>query len=114
MYEVVSRSVTPLTCCVPFTSVPLICSTTALVRNSIFSSCRARSSMTSLARKCSERCTIVTLSANFVRKVASSIAESPPPTTTSCFCLKKKPSHVAHHETPWPDSGSSPAMPSLR
>ena len=34
--------------------------------------------------------------------VASSMAESPPPTTAMCLSLKKKPSQVAHQETPWP------------
>ena len=38
-----------------------------------------------------------------MRNVASSIAESPPPTTAIVFSRKKKPSQVAHHETPWPE-----------
>ncbi len=41
-------------------------------------------------------------------------AESPPPTTAMCCSLKKKPSHVAHQETPRPDSASSLGRPSLR
>jgi hypothetical protein len=51
------------------------------------------------------------LDANLVRKVASSIAVSPPPTTTTSLPLKKKPSHVAHADTPRPIirfSASSP------
>ena len=44
-------------------------------------------------------CTFV---ANLVKNKASSIAESPPPTTATVFSLKKKPSHVAHAETPYP------------
>ena len=54
------------------------------------------------------------LRANRVRKVASSIAESPPPTTTMSCSRKKKPSQVAHHETPWPDRSFSPGTPSSR
>ena len=52
--------------------------------------------------------------ANFVRKVASSIAESPPPTTTSSRSRKKKPSQVAHALTPRPRSCSSPGTSSQR
>jgi hypothetical protein len=47
------------------------------------------------ARNSSRRWTIVTLSANRVRNVASSIAESPPPTTTTCFPGKNAASQVA-------------------
>ena len=64
-------------------STPSTSSTTYGVRNSIFSWARARSTMIGDARKSSRRWTIVTLVANFVRKIASSIAESPPPTTTT-------------------------------
>ena len=64
------------------------------------------------ARNSSRRCTIVTLVANFVRKVASSIAVSPPPTTRSSRSRKKKPSQVAHALTPRPRSFSSPGTPS--
>jgi hypothetical protein len=41
---------------------------------------------------------------NLVNKFASSIAESPPPTTAITCSLKKKPSQVAHQETPRPDN----------
>ena len=34
-------------------------------------------------------------------------------TAISCS-RKKKPSHVAQYETPWPESRCSPAMPILR
>jgi hypothetical protein len=51
---------------------------------------------------------IVTVSANRVRKVASSMAESPPPTTTMWWLRKKKPSQVAQDETPWPSRVCSP------
>ena len=71
-------------------------------------------SITLLARRVSRRCTSVTLRANRVRKVASSSAVSPPPTTTMSWSRKKKPSQVAHHETPRPDSRSSPGTPSVR
>src|SRR5204863_85793 len=50
--------------------------------------------------------------ANLVRNVASSMAESPPPTTTTFLSLKKKPSQVAHAETPWPRSRVSDGRPS--
>ena len=67
-----------------------------------------------LARNSSRRWTIVTDSANRVRNVASSIAESPPPTTTMSWLRKKKPSQVAQDETPWPSSSCSPGTPSGR
>ena len=47
------------------------------------------------ARKSSRRWTTVTLSANFVRKTASSIAESPPPTTITFLFRKKAASQTA-------------------
>ena len=62
----------------------------------------ARSAMIFEARSWSRRCTIVTLDAMRARKSASSIAESPPPTTTIGLSLKKKPSQVAQVETPKP------------
>ena len=43
---------------------------------------------------------MVTDLANRVRKVASSTAESPPPTTAMSLSRKKNPSQVAHQETP--------------
>ena len=67
-----------------------------------------------LARSSSRRWMIVTVRANFVRKVASSMAESPPPTTAMSWSRKKKPSQVAHHETPWPESSFSRGRPSSR
>ena len=66
------------------------------------------------ARSVSRRWTIVTLLANFVRKVASSMAESPPPTTTSSWPLKKKPSQVAHVERPRPRRRRSDSSPRRR
>ena len=53
----------------------------------------------------------VTLLANFVRNVASSIAESPPPTTTMFLFLKKNPSQVAQYDTPKPCSAFSLSSP---
>src|SRR5712664_3669070 len=50
---------------------------------------------------------IVTLLANRVRNIASSNAESPPPTTAMSWSRKKKPSHVAHVDTPYPTSRCS-------
>ena len=73
----------------------------------------ARSAMILEARSASRRCTTVTDSANRVRKVASSIAVSPPPTTTMCWPRKKNPSQVAHQDTPCPDSSSSRGRPSF-
>jgi hypothetical protein len=55
-------------------------STTYGVSSSMFSVSRARSSMIFDARNSSRRCTTVTLEENLARKMASSIAESPPPT----------------------------------
>jgi hypothetical protein len=49
-----------------------------------------------------------------VRKMASSIAESPPPTTAIGFSRKKNPSHVAQVETPWPRRRCSDGSPSIR
>ena len=71
---------TPVIFCSPITS-----SMTEFVSHSIFSFARARSSMMFDARNSSRRWTIVTLSTNFVRKIASSIAESPPPATITSF-----------------------------
>ena len=45
---------------------------------------------------------MVTLLQNLVRKIASSIAESPPPTTITSLSLKKAPSHVAQVDIPLP------------
>jgi hypothetical protein len=56
----------------------------------------------------------VTFDANFVRKSASSMAESPPPTTAIGLLRKKKPSHVAHVDTPWPSSCRSEGSPIIR
>ncbi len=103
-----SRSRTPLTEVSPSTS-----STTAFVTNSILSFARARSSMICEARNSSRRWTTVTLSANFVRKIASSIAESPPPTTTMFFSRKKAASQTAQYDTPRAWSLSSESRPSF-
>ena len=95
-------------------SAPWIPVTLVFQRISILGSSNARCCMISDARNRSRRWIRVTLSANLVRNVASSIAESPPPTTAMFCFLKKNPSHVAHHETPWPESRSSSSRPSLR
>ena len=47
------------------------------------------------ARNSSRRWTIVTFEANFARKIASSIAESPPPTMIVSLSLKNAASQVA-------------------
>ena len=61
----------------------------------MFSIARARSSMIFDARNSSRRLTIVTFEANLARKIASSIAESPPPTMIVSCSLKKAASQVA-------------------
>ena len=65
------------------------------------------------ARSSLRRWITVTLSAKRVRKIASSKAESPPPTTTISCSRKKNPSHVAQVDTPWPRSRASPGTPSM-
>ena len=74
--------------------------TTEFHRNEIFSLANARSCMILVALSSLRLCTRVTVSPKRVRKRASSRAESPPPTTTMSFSLKKNPSHVAHVDTP--------------
>ena len=93
---------------------PTTSTTSVSQRNRIFSLANARSCMILEARSASRRCTMVTERANRVRKVASSIAVSPPPTTAMSWSLKKKPSQVAHQETPRPDSRFSWCRPSSR
>ena len=75
-------------------------STSLFHANSILGLAKAFSCMIFDARSVSRRCTTVTFEANFVRKIASSIAESPPPMTAIGLPRKKNPSHVAHVETP--------------
>ena len=55
---------------------------------------------------------IVTLLANLVKNVASSMAESPPPTTITSSPLKKAPSQVAQVDMPLPFCPCSPSAPS--
>ena len=52
------------------------------------------------ARSSSRRWITVTLEAKRVKKMASSMAESPPPATAMCWSRKKKPSQVAQVDTP--------------
>ena len=72
--------------------------------NLIFGLFIARSCMIFEARRVSRRWITFTSVANFVRKVDSSIAESPPPTTAIFLPRKKNPSQVAQVETPCPIS----------
>ncbi len=65
-------------------------------------------------RSSSRRWMRVTLAAKFVRKVASSRAVSPPPTTAISWSRKKKPSQVAQALRPLPKNFSSPGRPSQR
>ena len=65
------------------------------VSHSMLGTARARSSMIREARKSSRRWTIVTVEENLARNIASSIAESPPPTITVGRSLKKAASQVA-------------------
>jgi hypothetical protein len=62
----------------------------------------------------SRRWMTVTVCAKRNRKVAFSIAESPPPATAMCRPQRKKPSPAAHHETPCPDSSFSLDRPGAR
>ena len=55
---------------------------------------------------------MVSSEANFEMKIESSIAESPPPITTTFSPLKKAPSQTPQVETPRPPSSISPGMPS--
>jgi hypothetical protein len=57
---------------------------------------------------------IVTERAKRDRKMASSMAVSPPPTTAMSWSRKKKPSQVAHQETPRPERRFSFSRPSSR
>ena len=91
----VSRNVMPSSLSSPCSSA-----TSAFHSNAILSLAKARSCMILEPRNWSRRCTIVTLDAKRVRNVASSRAESPPPTTTMFCSRKKNPSHVAHQDTP--------------
>ena len=66
------------------------------------------------ARNSSRRLTIVSSLAYLETKIASSIAESPPPITITFFPLKKAPSQTPQVETPQPLSSISPGTPSRR
>ena len=92
----------------------MIVSTAEFQMISSLGSAKARSCMILEARSSSRRTMSETLEPKRVRKVASSIAESPPPTTAMCCSRKKKPSQVAHQETPRPDRASSLGRSSLR
>ena len=96
----------------PVSGVPSMSAIALSQTKVIFGLARARSCMIFEARKWSRRCTTVTLVAKRVRKIASSIAVSPPPTITSSLPLKKKPSQVAQADTPWPMSRVSAGIPS--
>ena len=63
--------------------------------NSMFSAARARSSMIFEARNSSRRWTTTTFELNFARKIASSMALSPPPTMIVGLSRKKAASQVA-------------------
>ena len=79
----------------------------------MLSASRARSIMIAEARNSGRRCTTLTLPANFERKVASSIAVSPPPTTRVWASRWKAASQVAQYDTPRAASSSSPGTPSF-
>jgi len=78
----------------------------------IFGFSSTRVAMMADARNSWRRCTMVTLSHMRVRNRASSMAVSPPPTTTTGLSLKKKPSQVAQALTPRPIIRCSPSIPS--
>jgi hypothetical protein len=79
---------------------------------SIFGFSRARSIMIFDALNASRRWSRCTFDAKRVRYVASSKAVSPPPTTAISRSRKKKPSQVAHADTPRPRSLVSESSPS--
>ncbi len=93
-------------------SSPSTSSTTAFHSKAILGLLRARSAMIFDARRASRRWMRITLVAYLVRKVASSTAVSPPPTTATSTPLKKKPSQVAQALTPLPWNFFSEGMPS--
>ncbi len=93
---------------------PWISATSLSHTKVIFGSAKARSCMALEARRVSRRWTTVTDLANRERKVASSMAVSPPPITAMSWSLKKNPSQVAHQDTPRPERASSFGRPSLR
>ncbi len=105
----VSRSRTPVTLVSPSTS-----STTLFSTSSILSFWRTRSTMIGEARNSSRRCTRYTLLAKREMKLASSMAESPPPTTVTTLSRKNEASQVAQYETPRPCSRTSDSSPSWR
>ena len=93
---------------------PLMLVTTVFVITSIAGFSNVRSTMIFDARNASRRCSNVTEEPKRLRKPASSIAESPPPTTTIGLPRKKNPSHVAQYETPLPAYSSSPGTSRCR
>src|SRR2546427_866232 len=93
-------------------SPPVISFTVESHMKRIFGFALALSCIILLARNVSLRCTTVTLFVMFARKLASSIAVSPPPTVTTSFPLKKNPSQVAQLETPLPLNLVSEGSPS--
>mmetsp|Transcript_24450 Transcript_24450/g.58234 ORF Transcript_24450/g.58234 Transcript_24450/m.58234 type:complete len:248 (-) Transcript_24450:226-969(-) len=102
----------------PFDSVrtvmPSKASTTAFQITLILSWLSTRSASTLLALKASLRWMTVTLLEVRARTRASSMAVSPPPTTTTSFPAYRKPSHVAHVLTPPPRKWYSPSAPNQR
>ena len=91
----VSRSASPSTL-----SPPMMSSTTLFQTKLILGLAKARSCMIFDARSSSRRWMTLTLVAKRVRKVASSMAESPPPTTAISWPRKKNPSQVAQVDRP--------------
>ena len=78
----------------PFSPGSKLC-TTYGVTSSMLSVSFARSSMIAEARNSGRRWTMLTLPANFDRKMASSMAVSPPPTTIVSAPRKNAASQVA-------------------
>ena len=103
----VSVRVTPVTLPSPWIAV-----TAEFQAKLILGLSLARWAMIREARSSPLRTTTVTDFPKRVRKVASSMAESPPPTTMMSWSRKKKPSQVAHQETPWPLNFFSSGRPS--
>ncbi len=72
-------------------SAPLTAATVLFHANRSFGLARARSAMIRLARSSSRRWMTVTVSANFVRNRASSMAESPPPDDRDVLSAEEEP-----------------------
>ena len=97
-----SPVLTFLTIMLSISSSPQTSSTTVSHRKAILGLAKAFSWMLLAARSSLRRWIMVTLRANLDRYMASSTAESPPPTTYTSKSSKKEASQVAQKEMPLP------------